>query len=188
MAAAFLGLLTGAGWPTPVTRDCWSFGLIRRARSRPSTWVCAVSTTACPTGSESKRSCWELDRTGTQAGLITIDLVTGKIIPIIENHDQGAVEWETASPRGLAYFPRFQVDGDGELVEKDVGTGEERTILRFPTVESTRRSIRHLALSADGLRLAYIQRIDGEGGEIRDSISSLNLADGVHPKIANRAT
>ena len=120
---------------------------------------------------------------GTEAGLVTIDLVTGKIVPIIENHDQGVVEWETASRRGLAYFPRFQVDGDGELVEKDVGTGEERTILRFPAVESTRRSIRHLALSADGHRLAYVQRIDADGEGIADSITSLNLADGVPQKL-----
>ena len=117
---------------------------------------------------------------GSNAGLVTIDLLTGKVVPIVENDGQGAVEWETSSPSGLAYFLRFQVAGDGELVEKDVETGEERGILRFPAVEPTRRSIRHLALSADGQRLACVQRTDADGAGIADSISLVDLANGNH--------
>ncbi len=122
---------------------------------------------------------------GREAGLVAVDVPTGEVATIIENDDKGVVEWGTASPAGLAYFPRFQVEGDGEFVERNMKTAAERTIHRFQAIQPGRWPVRDLALSADGEWLAYVQK--GSSQEPRRESLALLKVGGGPPKTLLKA-
>ncbi len=97
---------------------------------------------------------------GSTAGLVAVDMETGEVTPLIHNDRDGVVDWATGSPTEIVYFARYEVGGSGRIVELDIRTGEEKDIYSF--VRKPNYPIFRLALSQDGNRLVYLERLEGE--------------------------
>jgi len=102
---------------------------------------------------------------GTSAGLISVDVQNGEISPLIRNASEGVVEWVTGAPKGKAYFVRHDAEGGatgrGRIVERNMSTGDERPVYRYESQVAGGSPIRHLAVSWDGIHLAFLERIGG---------------------------
>jgi Tol biopolymer transport system component len=82
-----------------------------------------------------------------------IDLETGKITPVMHLGPDERISGFVYGPDGKYFFARGNTKaGLSQIVVRDVKSGEERELYRFPTLERGA----HLALSPDRRRLSFV--------------------------------
>ena len=104
----------------------------------------------------------------SSAGLVSVDVATEAVTPLVQNRDEDAVEWAsaewaTASPKGITYYVWIPEESSKcRIVGRNSITGKETTVQAFQYLKPGQLPIRDLAISPDGTQLAFLERVSAE--------------------------